>query len=344
MKKTIFLLMTLCLVACIDSSTQRSSKEAKDSVKVKQPKELSAEQVYAKASDKVAMVLCYKDGIPYSQGSGFFINANTLVTNYHVIEGSTKIELKLTGKEEVFKGAKVIKAAPDYDLAIIQTNKQFPYLPIDSTLSDKVGSKIYTIGNPRGLEGTISEGILSGVRNDEDVDYLQITAPISPGNSGGPVINKMGKVIGVSTFTVRNSQNLNFAMPIKYITKCVDYSPSTMAKAKQVGVNKDAVAMTLYSKEESSFSAYYTLKNQTESTISHIYYVLIYKTLSGEIIDYSEYSFSDEIAPHLAKRLEEINGFSDWYDYSCNGPTQFYNNHHPKFKVEFRLISYEIEE
>ena len=343
MKKSILFLFALSLVACTNGNILDKSNKDKDSVKVEQPKELSAEDVYKQASDKVAMVLCYKDGIPYSQGSGFFIDAKTLITNYHVIEGSNKIELKLTGKEEVFKGAKVIKAAPDYDLAIIQTNQQFPYLPIDSTLNDKVGSKIYTIGNPRGLEGTISEGILSGVRNDEDVDYLQITAPISPGNSGGPVINKFGKVIGVSTFTVTNSQNLNFAMPIKYIAKCVGYSPSTMTRARQIGVKKDAIVMTSYSKNQSSTIAYFSLKNNTETTISNIHYVLIYKSLSGEIIDYKEYSYEKEIAPNLAKRLQDY-GFLDWYAYSCNGQIDRLYDTHPKFKIEFRLISYEIDE
>lgn len=344
MKKTILLLFAISLVACTNGNIPDKSKKDKDSVKVEQHKELSAEDVYKQASDKVAMVLCYKDGLPYSQGSGFFIDANTLITNYHVVEGSNKIELKLAGKEDVFKGAKVIKAAPDYDLAIIQTNQQFPYLPIDSTFNDKVGSKIYTIGNPRGLEGTISEGILSGVRNDEDVDYLQITAPISPGNSGGPVINKMGKVIGISTFSFKNSQNLNFAMPIKYISKCVAFSDIKPKKEKHnYGINPKAVIVSDYHCP-SIGDARVSLKNNTSQDVFNIYGILVYKTMGGEVFDFDEIFYEDVIPSGLAK---SILGYKPSGNCIYHKSVEVYDrgyNDVTIFKVEFRLISYEIDE
>ena len=289
------------------------------------------------------MIISYKDGIPYSQGSGFFIDKNILVTNFHCVAGAERVEFKIAGNEEVYKGAKVVKASDDYDLAIIKTKQDFPFVKVDSLGKEKVGSKIYAIGNPRGLEGTISDGILSGKRDNEGIEYLQITAPINSGNSGGPVLNDKGEVIGVSTFTFRNSQNLNFAMPIKYISQCKDVELVKPIKSAKIGSKSDAVAMTSFIKDENECLAHFSLKNNTDDVVTNIYYILIFKTTSGEVIHYEERLEKEEIAPQLAKR-SATNGFSDWYDYSCNGETHSFNNRHPKFTVEFRLISYEIEE
>ena len=81
----------------------------------------------------------------------------------------------------------------------------------------QVGETVYAVGNPRGLEGTFSQGIISSIRPVGSDKLIQITAPLSPGSSGGPVLNRKGEVIGVSVFTIRNGQNLNFAIPSNYV-------------------------------------------------------------------------------------------------------------------------------
>lgn len=116
------LLVLSCLLACNNNgNTQSSNKDSDDSTKVEKSKVLSAEDIYRNTASKVAMILSYKDGIPYSQGSGFFIDKNTLVTNFHCVAGADKIEFKVTDNDKIYKGAKVIKASDDYDLAIIKT-------------------------------------------------------------------------------------------------------------------------------------------------------------------------------------------------------------------------------
>lgn len=139
MKTILFVGFPFILFSC---SNHQGGKDAsnKDSVEVATKKVLTPEDIYNQSSDKVAMVLCYQGGLPSSQGSGFFIDKNTLVTNYHVIEGADRVELKIAGKEDIIKSAKVIKAAPEYDIAIIQTKQDFKALPIDSTSNYKVGS------------------------------------------------------------------------------------------------------------------------------------------------------------------------------------------------------------
>ena len=342
---TILSIVIFAMISCSGSTTRNQvenmNNENKDSVIIGEPKQLFAEDIYNNTIDKVAMVLSYKGGILCSQGSGFFVDKNLLVTNYHCVEGADKVELKVTGDNNIIKGAKVIKASRDYDLAIIQTKQDLPFVKIDSLNYDKIGAKVYAIGNPRGLEGSISDGILSGKRENEGIEYLQITAPINPGNSGGPVLNEKGEVIGVATFTYKNSQNLNFAMPIKYIGKCIDISKMVPAETIKKGNKNNAVIMSDFIKETFGNDAYFTMKNNTDDYLKNIYYVIIYKNSKGEIIHYYEDLIREEIAPHLAKRFE-AQGFGDWNYYYCNTDASCYPQA-KKLKVEFRLISYEIE-
>ena len=86
----------------------------------------------------------------------------------------------------------------------------------------RIGEKVYVAGNPKGLEGTFSDGIISRISTQGNRKRLQMTAPISPGSSGGPVLNSKGEVIGVAFMTLRGGQNLNFAIPSKYVKTLLD--------------------------------------------------------------------------------------------------------------------------
>lgn len=302
------------------------------------PKTLLAEDIYKQTIDKVVLILCYKDGIPISQGSGFFIDTNTLVTNYHCIEDAERIDLKIAGKDEVLKGARISKVSSIYDLAIINTKQDFSFVSLDSTGNEMVGSRIYAIGNPRGLEGTISDGIISGKRNNDGVELIQITAPISPGNSGGPVLNEKGDVIGVATFTFKNSQNLNFAMPIKYIDQCIDYNPTLTKKTNTKKSNSDAISLVAYEKERYSHDESFSLKNNTEDDITYVTGVLIYSNMQGEIIDYKLFNQKVIIPVGLSKRITLRAFDNDWVYYKDG------DSYDKRFKVEFRLLTYEIDE
>jgi hypothetical protein len=96
------------------------------------------------------------------------------------------------------------------------------YLPVADDTSIQIGERLFVIGNPMGMENTFSDGLLSARRENEGVDYLQFTAPISSGSSGGPVMNAMGAVIGVTTSTLTEGQNLNLALPARYLPELLD--------------------------------------------------------------------------------------------------------------------------
>lgn len=155
------------------------------------------------------------NGNNLSQGSGFVISKNgDVVTCYHVMQGySTAIVISADKRE--FKVKNVIALNKSNDIIRISlnsTNYNFTDLNMNATIPD-VGQEIIAIGGPLGLEKTVSNGIVSAIRNNT----IQITAPISPGSSGGPLFNMNGEVIGIASSQMKSGQNLNFAIPANLI-------------------------------------------------------------------------------------------------------------------------------
>ena len=156
--------------------------------------------------------------LPISYGSGFFVSQEHIVTNYHVIAGAAHGTAKIVGKTRTYLIQRIIAIDVDNDLALLQV--KIPGVkPLRLGDNDKVriGDQVYVAGSPKGLEGTFSDGIISRISRGAGKEYLQMTAPISPGSSGGPVLNSEGKVIGVAFMTIEGGQNLNFAIPSKYV-------------------------------------------------------------------------------------------------------------------------------
>jgi len=183
----------------------------------------SPEQIFAKNKKAVVFITTYNLlGEPLLQGSGFFLAEDGIVaTNYHVIKDAANIQVK-TYDDRVLQPEGVIHIDEDNDVALIKFKVKEETKLYKIRLGDpsklEVGEIVYAIGNPKGLESTFSDGIVSGIREiNKGVQLIQITAPISQGSSGGPVLNKHGRAIGVSTFLIKDGQNLNFAFPISLI-------------------------------------------------------------------------------------------------------------------------------
>jgi Trypsin-like peptidase domain len=107
------------------------------------------------------------------------------------------------------------------DLALLKVNSSAPSLRLGPSAGPEVGDEVYVVGNPLGLAGTFSEGIVSGVRQLDSDSILQMTAPISPGSSGGPVMDSSGAVIGIAEATFNAGQNLNLAVPVSYLSRLI---------------------------------------------------------------------------------------------------------------------------
>lgn len=182
--------------------------------------ELTPEEIFANSQDAVVVIKSIDyDGKENSQGSGVIIkDRGIIVTNFHIFAGNEKLEVRhndMTLEIDEITGIDIEK-----DILILKIqDKNYPLLKLGNPDEIKVGQKIYTIGSPMGLENTMSEGIISGLRNlgDNDQNFIQFTASLSPGSSGGAVLNTKGELIGISTMTYKNGQNLNFAISIKDI-------------------------------------------------------------------------------------------------------------------------------
>ncbi len=151
-----------------------------------------------------------------SQGSAVAVSPTELVTNCHVLDGARKVLVKQKGREWV---AKILRADPAQDRCVIGVPDQtfVPVRGVRPYTDLKVGENLYTLGSPKGLELSLSSGILSGVREEDGRHYVQTTAPISPGSSGGGLFDAYGNLVGVTTGSIagkeRLNQSLNFAIP-----------------------------------------------------------------------------------------------------------------------------------
>lgn len=154
-----------------------------------------------------------------SRGSGFFVASDKVITNKHVIEKSARAEIHLfNGRKYPVKGVLAVDGEGDLALLQVEVPKEFAVpLPIVQKVPLE-GESVVVIGNPFGLEGSVSNGIVSAVREISGYGrIIQITAPISPGSSGSPVVNMLGQVIGVATLQAAEGQSLNFAVPSERI-------------------------------------------------------------------------------------------------------------------------------
>ena len=173
----------------------------------------------------VAIATYDEDGEALMTGSGFFLRPGQVVTNLHVMRGAKRAEIKtLDGKGRVFpvNGTLTIDEEGDLCLLSVAMSAQATRARASELARDlpDEGETIFVIGNPLKLEGSVSDGIVSAVREVPNVGrIIQITAPTSHGNSGSPVFNLKGQVLGVVTVKVTNGQNINLAIAAARVEK-----------------------------------------------------------------------------------------------------------------------------
>jgi parallel beta-helix repeat protein len=177
-------------------------------------------------SSVVKIIVRTSDG--EGTGTGFVVSADgKIATNYHVIAGASKIFVKLPDGRTIGT-ERVVAFDKRVDLAILQVEGvSLPPLSLDDGEAVVVGQEVCVMGSPLGLEQSFGTGVVSAKRVLDGFEWIQITAPISPGNSGSPVMTRSGTVIGVATFTTREGQNLNFASSVKYLRMLLSRQPIT---------------------------------------------------------------------------------------------------------------------
>ena len=175
---------------------------------------LSPTNLFERVSPSIYGVKVTQDSgakVPASYGSAVAVSPSEAITNCHVVGQGTQITLS-NGKAAV--RAEVSAADPRSDRCYLRvaSGSLQPVSGVRSFDGLAVGETVYTIGSPKGLERTFGQGLLSGLRRMDGLEYVQITAPVSEGSSGGGLFDDRGNLIGVTTFTVKDSQSLNFAI------------------------------------------------------------------------------------------------------------------------------------
>jgi len=176
---------------------------------------LPADRLYARVLPSVVTIIATDRNGDESYGSGFIgIRPGAIITARHVVEDAVSVVIKFSNGEKI-KSSGWIDTSAAQDVAILATASRRALLPLALT-SPPIGGKVYTIGAPRGQEFSISDGLLSQMRRIQNVNHYQVTCPVSPGNSGGPLFNDKGEVAGIVVWQLRDAQNLNFALPVTY--------------------------------------------------------------------------------------------------------------------------------
>jgi hypothetical protein len=185
-------------------------------------------------------------GHRFSLGTGFFVDKNVIATNYHVIQHAARVSAKSVTQRKEFPIKEIIGFDEKKDLALLMVEGiSVRPLPLGDVTKLAIGDDVYVAGNPEGFEGTFSQGIISGFRGSR---YIQITAPLSHGSSGGPVLNKRGEVIGVAVGLIQEGQNLNFAISA---SELLGFQKDAMRRYKQLkGLKLDLSGIDLSSIDE----------------------------------------------------------------------------------------------
>ena len=176
---------------------------------------MSAETIFSRFAGRILFLTCDESADESALASGVLVSADGfIVTNAHVVEGCRNMSATLIRGKSRQSYVPVLKYYNEQgDVAVIKIaghGFDFFGLPMHPA---QIGERVYAIGNPRGLEQTISEGIISGNREFDGTSWVQHSAPISPGSSGGALISSRGELIGINAYLLTESQNLNFAVP-----------------------------------------------------------------------------------------------------------------------------------
>lgn len=307
-------------------------------------------------SSTVLIVAEDQHGQALSIGSGFFVANNIVATNLHVIEGSSRGYIKIIGSNSKSNIEGIVAIDQSHDLVLIKVDGEAPPLPLGDSSKLAVGQTIFAVGNPKGLEGTFSSGIISSLREFEEGLIVQITAPISPGSSGGPILNETGKAVGISVATYKGGQNLNFAIPVNYLTELLKTKPnktrpldsveisnrkSSISRGEKLTTSVEAHTMTWDWEAHVTFDTgfAFSIRNELREAISNVTVLIIFKDKTSRPLDAQIITLKAAIPAGLAKRVKSnLSDGSMKRLTSTKGSSQ----QPEKRQIEFRILDFEF--
>jgi hypothetical protein len=203
-----YTLLAVSLLACLGGRTEAIGGQAIDT-----------RHVYEQASPAVVLIISQKAGAPVAQGSGAIVSKDgVIISALHVVENADHAVVKLMNGD-IYDDVLVVAIDPRKDLVVLKiAGFDLPTIPLGNSNEVKEGDPVAMLSNPRGLEQSITQGIVSGVRDLPDVGLkvIQTTAAASPGSSGGALLNAKGELVAILSFKVVGGESLNFGIPINY--------------------------------------------------------------------------------------------------------------------------------
>ncbi len=230
-------------------------------------------------------------------GSGFFVAEDIVATNFHVIKETTEGYAKIYGQDKIYKVLGIVGTDEKNDLALLKISGiKGKSLGLNTDDSIAIGDEVFAVGNPEGLEGTFSQGIVSSIRKTDKFNLLQITASISEGSSGGAVLNDKGEVVGVAIGAIDSGQSLNFAIPVSFLRSLIS-NQKPLVPLKDNPIVTDNKTQSDPKNQQEKFNAVtrnnpliattYQLPSKTPDVIE--------ENLLGKVKSIKEYEFKPEL-------------------------------------------------
>lgn len=286
-------------------------------------KEYTPSEIYDNTVKSVGEVVTYDiRGNEIALGTCFVYSSDgQLITNFHVIDGAYSIKVELG--EKTYNVRSIVMYDRDIDIAVMKIDEtNLPFVTICKS-EHAVGNHVYALGSSRGLTATFSQGIIThSLREMDDVIYVQHDAAISKGNSGGPLINQFGEVIGINTLTYKDSQNLNFAISMKELENLSQQNELSMLEFYEKECDA-FIKMKNYIQKKGSYD--YTTKEYTavldtsysDDKETKFVYMVCYNTTKDniKIYFYMETIYGKKYTIYFT--FEDFNGIYDYsyYDY-----------------------------
>ncbi len=351
MKVTI-LVFSLLLLGCNNAQQNRSDRQAEQRIN----ESSSVNTANQTLESTVSITMQDNNRQTLALGSGTIVGSGLVITNLHVIAGATNGFIQMSNDDQKHNIAGLFAIDESNDLALLSIpTLQAKSLKIQINLP-KIGEKIFAAGNPHGLSGTFSDGIVSSLRNFNNRELIQITAPISPGSSGGPIVNENAELLGIAVGGFDDGQNLNFIIPSKAVAnllqnkrdlfslKIPQFKKASSAKGIETDLVDKVVIRNLQwgktievsadSERECRFLTDFSILNNLDKPIYNVKVFFIMYDNKNIPVDYEICKFAtsqNAILPNLGKTFETgtVNG--------CRNLMKYAGYH-----MEIRILDFDI--
>ena len=279
-------------------------------------------EIYQLVAESTVRIDVYdKSGKRYALGSGFFISDDgKIATNYHVIKGACKIKVTLYSDNSQHDVVSVLGYNKTQDVAVIQIDFKNESFLSPAKDEIKVGDTVYTLGSPKGVNNVFTSGIISntGVQVTTDKNCIAFTAPISSGNSGGPLVNYKGEVIGINTMRIIDAENFNLAVKYSQVEALNTANPTTTSELYAETLAENAfdilsinTMINAHYVQEDEYCIYQSVAESNGEVGLDIYYIFNSKT---EIFTQRVYIVKNSKRLYMAEI--QITGVSDGYSFA----------------------------